>query len=64
MLLDELEKPEDAETIAKRLLQAFSKPRQLGKYEVFCTASIGIVMSGAGYGRAEDVGARRRYGHV
>lgn len=55
VLLDELELPSDVLVVAKRLLTAFMQPYRIGSQEVYSTASIGIVMGGAEYERAEDV---------
>jgi diguanylate cyclase (GGDEF)-like protein/PAS domain S-box-containing protein len=55
VLLDELTSAAEAETVAQGLLQAFAQPHQIGKHEVYSTASIGIVMGDPTYERAEDV---------
>ena len=40
---------------AERLLAALAEPYQLGKHEVYSSASIGIVVGDASYERAEEV---------
>jgi len=55
VLLDGLKKPEDATEVAHRLLEDFSHPFQLGKHEVYSTASIGVVLADDHYARSEDV---------
>ncbi len=55
VLLDELTSGDDAIAVAQQLLQVFLRPRQIGKHEVYSTASIGIVVGDQSYTRAEDV---------
>jgi diguanylate cyclase (GGDEF)-like protein len=55
VLLDDIQQPTDAASVAVRLLEALAKPYALGKHEVFSTVSIGIVVGDASYERAEDV---------
>ncbi len=45
----------DSQSIAQRLYATFARPYQLGRYETFNSASIGIVVGPAQYQRAEDV---------
>ncbi len=55
ILLDCIKRPEDAATVANRLLKALEAPYQLGEHEVHSTASIGIVCNNAKYDKAEDI---------
>lgn len=55
VLLDGLDSPASAVTVADRLIQVFSEPYRLGQHEVYSTASIGIVTSDIGAGSADDV---------
>ena len=45
ILMEDLQRPEDAEAIATRLLADLSSPFILGPHKVYCTASIGIATS-------------------
>jgi diguanylate cyclase (GGDEF)-like protein/PAS domain S-box-containing protein len=53
VLLEALEDAEEAGLIAERLGQAVAAPVNLGGYEVFTTASIGIALSSSGVDRPE-----------
>jgi diguanylate cyclase (GGDEF)-like protein/PAS domain S-box-containing protein len=55
ILLTDLRAEGDATLVADRILAAMGAPYTLGGVEVVSTASIGIVTSAFGYGRAEDV---------
>ena len=55
VLLQNLKHPDDAEIVAKRLQDTLSKPYELGKHQVYSTASIGLVVGPSDYHRAEDV---------
>jgi diguanylate cyclase (GGDEF)-like protein len=55
ILLDGITEYADAVTVAVRLQEALSAPHKIGDRDVFSTASIGIVTSAGGYGRADDV---------
>jgi diguanylate cyclase (GGDEF)-like protein len=55
VLLDGVKKPEDAATVADRLLKGLEAPYQLGEDEVRSTASIGIVGSHAEYDKADEI---------
>lgn len=55
ILLESLESDADAARVAQRLQERLSEPYILGEHEVVSTASIGIVISGGGHDRAEDV---------
>lgn len=55
VLLEGIKKPEDAATVASRLLKSFEAPFQLGEYEVRSMASIGIVCSNDEYETAEKI---------
>ena len=55
VMLEPIRRPEDALAVADRLLSALSRPYRLGRHEVFATASIGIVVAGGDYERAEDL---------
>ncbi len=45
VLLTRINKPEDAVRVANRFLERLSEPFNLGSYEVFTSASIGIIVS-------------------
>ncbi len=53
VLLEELESADEATVIAGRLGQAVAAPVNLGGYEVFTTASIGIALCSSGLDRPE-----------
>jgi len=53
VLLEELEETDEAGRIAGRLGQAVAAPVNLGGYEVFTSASIGIALCGSGQERPE-----------
>ncbi|MDQ3908701.1 MAG: EAL domain-containing protein, partial [Acidobacteriota bacterium] len=55
ILLNDLEKPEDALRVADRVLSEIAQPFQLGGHEVFTAASIGIALSTSGYTNEEEV---------
>lgn len=55
VLLDGVKKPQDAATVADRLLKSLEAPYQLGEHEVHSTASIGIVCSHAKYDKADEI---------
>jgi diguanylate cyclase (GGDEF)-like protein len=55
VLLDCLRHPDDARTVAERILNALSLPFKLGNHDIVSTASIGIVTSDCRHDRAEDV---------
>ncbi len=55
ILLDLLQKPDDALVVAQRILDALSNPFSLAGQEIVSTASIGIVTSEFNYERAEDI---------
>jgi diguanylate cyclase (GGDEF)-like protein/PAS domain S-box-containing protein len=54
-MLQPIRRADDALAVADRLLAALSRPYRLGRHEVFATASIGIVVAGSDYERAEDL---------
>ena len=49
ILLRGLNTPEDAVTVATRILSELSTPFQLGENEVYTSASLGIAITGTGY---------------
>jgi diguanylate cyclase (GGDEF)-like protein/PAS domain S-box-containing protein len=55
ILLNNLDHPEDALRVAERVQEQLAEPLQIGGYEVFTTASIGIALSTTGYTNEEDV---------
>jgi diguanylate cyclase (GGDEF)-like protein len=55
ILLDRVGSAKDAEAVAARLQTAVASPFDLGGCEVFTSISIGIVMSDARYGSAQDM---------
>jgi diguanylate cyclase (GGDEF)-like protein/PAS domain S-box-containing protein len=55
VLIEPIRQVEDALAVADRLLAALARPYRLGPHEVFSTASIGIVVAGDDYKRAEDL---------
>jgi diguanylate cyclase (GGDEF)-like protein/PAS domain S-box-containing protein len=55
ILANDMEETSDATRIAERIHEELSRPFDLGGYEVFTTASIGIALSTTKYDRAEDV---------
>lgn len=55
VLLDGIDDPSDAVRIAERLQAEMSEPFNLGGFEVFTSASIGIAMSDTGYEQPEEV---------
>jgi diguanylate cyclase (GGDEF)-like protein/PAS domain S-box-containing protein len=55
ILLNDLDRPEDALRVADRVLTEIGEPFQLGGHEVFTTASIGIALSTTGYTNEEEV---------
>ena len=55
VLLDGIERPDDALVVADRLLNQFNQPHSIVGHEVISTASIGIVLSDPRYQRADDI---------
>ena len=55
ILLSELEEIEETELVAERILSRLGWPLQVGKREIFISASIGIVLGTNSYHRAEDL---------
>jgi diguanylate cyclase (GGDEF)-like protein len=55
ILLEDLNTPDEAIFVAKRLLSNLAEPFRLPAREVFITASVGVALSTAGYERADDV---------
>ncbi|WP_158633635.1 putative bifunctional diguanylate cyclase/phosphodiesterase [Tautonia sociabilis] len=55
VLLDGLRTPQDAVTLARRLLEDLSEPYELNPYHVSSSASIGIAIGHDSYERAEDL---------
>ncbi len=55
ILLDLLQKPDDALVVAQRILESLSNPFSLAGQEIVSTASIGIVTSEFDYECAEDI---------
>jgi len=55
ILIDDIDRMEDALEIAERVQAEFLQPFDLDGHEVFTSASIGIALSSVGYKRAEDV---------
>lgn len=55
ILLEDPQEPDDAVSVAQRIIQAVKQPFHLETREVFVTTSIGIALSSAGYQRPQDV---------
>ncbi|MEM6854706.1 MAG: EAL domain-containing protein, partial [Planctomycetota bacterium] len=55
VMLDGIKGEEDAIAVARRLLDTFSEPHQLGSHRVVSTASIGIVISNDGYDCVDEL---------
>ena len=55
LLLEDVTDLSDATLVAERVQDAMRKPFQLGKQEVFSSASIGIALGHGNYERAEDL---------
>ena len=55
ILLENVAELSDATVVAERVQQAMSHPFQLGKQQVFSSASIGIALGNPNYERAEDL---------
>lgn len=55
ILLEDLERAEDATRVAQRIEEALKLPFPASGQEVFTAASIGIALSSTGYDRPEDV---------
>lgn len=55
LLFDGIDGESEAESIANGIHKKLAKPYQLGPYETFNSASIGIVVGPADYERAEDI---------
>ncbi len=55
ILLEDPKAPDDAVSVAERILAILKSPFDLGAHEVFASASIGIAVSSTGYTRPQDV---------
>ena len=55
VLLDGLERDEEAESIAERILRALQAPLRIATQNVFVSTSIGVVVGTASYQGAEDL---------
>jgi diguanylate cyclase (GGDEF)-like protein len=55
IFLEDIKKPQDAQVVAQRLLDALAEPHAIGPYSIVSSASIGIVTGSGRYQRAEDV---------
>ncbi|MEM6459064.1 MAG: EAL domain-containing protein [Planctomycetota bacterium] len=55
VLLDALKRPDDAEVVAERLLDALAEPFDLDQRQVRSTVSIGVVAGGSGHASAADL---------
>jgi diguanylate cyclase (GGDEF)-like protein/PAS domain S-box-containing protein len=55
VLLEGLQAPEDAVSVAERLLVVLSEPYHIKSFRVVSTASIGIALGDSRYDRAEDL---------
>lgn len=55
ILVDDIDDPSEATSVAKRLQQDISKPLQLGKQEVYPSISIGIASSQLRYKTVEEI---------
>ena len=54
ILLENLSAPDDALIVADRLLTTLAEPYGLAGYQVYCTASIGVVTSAQSHATAEE----------
>ena len=55
ILLDDLKQPEDALKYADSLHEVLAEPYQLGKHQLFSSASIGLVVGPSNYLSADDI---------
>ncbi|MEX2188413.1 MAG: EAL domain-containing protein, partial [Pirellulales bacterium] len=55
VVLDGLDKPQDAVAVAQELLSTLAEPYRLGEHEVYSNASIGIVFGGPEAGGADEL---------
>jgi diguanylate cyclase (GGDEF)-like protein/PAS domain S-box-containing protein len=55
ILLDDLNGPDEAIVVVRRLLRNLAEPFRLAGREVFITASVGVALSTTGYEHAEDL---------
>ena len=55
VMLDGIRGESDAVAVARRLLDTFNEPHQLGPHQVVSTASIGIVVSDEKYGTVDEL---------
>ncbi|MEM7626248.1 MAG: EAL domain-containing protein [Planctomycetota bacterium] len=55
VLLDGIKGEQDAVAVARRLLETFSQPHQLGAHKVVSTASIGVVISNDEYDCVDEL---------
>ena len=55
VLLDGIKGEDDAVAVARRLLETFNQPHQLGSHQVVSTASIGVVVSNDSYDSVDDL---------
>ncbi len=55
ILLEQMDSPRYAITVAERLLEALREPFSIGGREVFTTPSIGITFSNAGYNHPDEL---------
>ena len=55
ILLEDLHSPQDAFTVARRVIEALSEPMRVGGKELFTSASIGIAIGHPRYTRAEEL---------
>lgn len=55
ILLDDLQSPDEAQRVARRIHEALAAPFELSGQEVIATASIGVALSAPGQARAEDL---------
>ncbi len=55
VLLEDLRNPGDVHIVAGRLIEALSKPYSVGKHQLFCSVSMGIVLRAHAQGDADSV---------
>jgi len=55
ILLEDPQEPDDANTVANRILDVLKKPFVIDSHEVFVSTSIGIALSSPDYTRPQDV---------
>ena len=55
VMLDDLRRPDDVHAVARRLLDVLSKPYGIGRHQLHCSVSMGIVLGAQARGDADAV---------